>query len=47
MTVSTEPLIAQIYFKRFAPDESGNFPPRLLDWQGAIGAQSPGLPDLL
>jgi eukaryotic-like serine/threonine-protein kinase len=30
LTVSTDPPGAQVYLKRFAPDESGNFPPRQL-----------------
>src|SRR5215831_5759163 len=30
LSVSTEPPDAQVYLKRFAPDESGNFPPRQL-----------------
>jgi len=30
LTVSTEPAVAQSYLKRFAPDESVNFPPRQL-----------------
>jgi formylglycine-generating enzyme required for sulfatase activity/cephalosporin-C deacetylase-like acetyl esterase len=30
LSVSTEPPGAQVYLKRFAPDESGNFPPRQL-----------------
>jgi formylglycine-generating enzyme required for sulfatase activity len=30
LTILTEPPGAQVYLKRFAPDESGNFPPRQL-----------------
>src|SRR5262245_17805489 len=30
LSVSTDPPGAQVYLKRFAPDESGNFPPRQL-----------------
>jgi eukaryotic-like serine/threonine-protein kinase len=30
LTVSTDPPGAKVYLKRFAPDESGNFPPRQL-----------------
>src|SRR5262245_13855630 len=30
LSISTEPPGAQVYLKRFAPDESGNFPPRQL-----------------
>jgi eukaryotic-like serine/threonine-protein kinase len=30
LSISTDPPGAQVYLKRFAPDESGNFPPRQL-----------------
>src|SRR5262245_36185766 len=30
LSISTEPPGAQVYLKRYAPDESGNFPPRQL-----------------